>query len=261
MSSIQFGVAAHPALQKFVARVLRRSALGDEEQQAILQLPYRAVQVRAHTDIVAPGETVSHATLVAKGLVARIDQMRDGRRQVVAFHLLGDMCDLHSVVAPTAAWGISAIAPGTVLEIPHTQLRQLATSHPKIAMAFWREAVVDGSILAKWVGNLGRQDARARLAHLLCEMGLRLELVELGSRTCFALEATQEQLADALGLTAVHVNRTMQVLRHEGLIVTRSHTVEVVDWDRLADIAEFDPAYLLLNEACPLPPQYRTAQA
>ena len=237
MNSSQFGPAAHPALQKFLARLLRRSTLAEKEQQAVLGLAYRTVQVRAHTDIISPGETVRHATLIAKGLVARIDQMRDGKRQIVAFHPPGDMCDLHSVVAPTAALGMSAIAAGTVLEIPHAQLRELAGAYPQIAMAFWREAVVDASILAKWLGNLGRQDARARLAHLLCEMGVRLENVGLGSRTCFVLGTTQEQLADALGLTAVHVNRTMQVLRQEGLITTRSHRVEVADWDRLADAA------------------------
>ncbi|HEY8434016.1 MAG TPA: Crp/Fnr family transcriptional regulator [Sphingomicrobium sp.] len=239
---------AHPALEKFLARLVLRSPLRIEQQQAILNLPYRAVQVRARADVVSPGDTVSHATLVAKGLTARFDQMRDGRRQIVAFHVPGDMCDLHSVVAPTAAWGIASVSAATILEVPHSALRAIATTYPEIAIAFWRDAVVDGSILSKWNGNLGRQSARARLAHLLCEMGTRMEVAGLASRTCFALDATQEQLADALGLTAVHVNRTYQSLRRDGLIATHSHIAQIDDWSRLAEVGDFDPAYLLLDE-------------
>lgn len=237
----------HPAIEKFVVRLLRRSTLSSEEVHALLTLPCRVTQPQAHADIVRPGETVSHACLVAKGLVARFDQMRDGKRQIAAFHITGDMCDLHSVVAPTAGWGISALSPSTVLFVPHAELRKLAIAYPNVALAFWRDSTADASVLAKWVGNLGRQDARARLAHLLCEMGVRLELADLGTRTSFVLDATQEQLADALGLTAVHVNRTMQALRREGLLATRSRTIEVADWQRFAEVADFDPAYLLLD--------------
>lgn len=237
----------HPAIQKFVARLLRRSTLSRDEVQALLQLPCRVAQPQAHADIVYPGKKVGDSCLVAKGLVARFDQMRDGKRQIAAFHIAGDMCDLHSVVAPTAGWGITALSPTTVLFVPHVELRRLAITYPNIALAFWRDTTADALVLAKWVGNLGRQEARARLAHLLCEMGVRLELAGLGSRSSFILDATQEQLADALGLTAVHVNRTMQVLRRDGLVVTRNRTVEVADWQRLAAVAEFDASYLLLD--------------
>lgn len=237
----------HPALEKFVARLLRRSTLSTEEVQALLHLPCRVAQPQAHFDIVYPGETVNHACLVAKGLVARFDQMRDGKRQIAAFHIPGDMCDLHSVVAPTAGWGISALSPSTVLFLSHAELRKLAIAYPNVALSFWRDGTADASVLAKWVGNLGRQDARSRLAHLLCEMGVRLELAGLGTRTSFVLDATQEQLADALGLTAVHVYRTMQALRREGLLATHGRTIDVVDWQCFAEAADFDPAYLLLG--------------
>jgi len=237
------------AMQKFLERLLSRSALDPAEQQAILNLPCNVLQMRARRDIVSPGETVSNACLVAKGLVARFDQMRDGRRQIVGFHIAGDMCDLHSVVAPTAGWGISALSGATILHVPHSALRAIAVEFPAIALAFWRDSTVDASIIAKWVGNLGRQDARARVAHVLCELGIRMERAGVAaSRTCFVLDATQEQLADAVGLTAVHVNRTIQGLRRDGLIESRGHTVEVKDWPALAQTAEFDPAYLLLDD-------------
>lgn len=236
------------ALQRFLARLLSRSRLSGEEQQALLSLNCRQAQVPARIDIVSPGETVDSACLIARGLAARFDQMRNGQRQIVAFHIPGDMCDLHSVVAPTAAWGIVALTACAVSYIPHRSLSELAQRYPAIALAFWRDGTADGSILAKWVGNLGRQDARARLAHVLCEMGVRMEQAGLGTRTSYLFGATQDQLADALGLTAVHVNRTLQRLRGEGVVATHSHRVEILDWERLADIAEFDPAYLLLGK-------------
>jgi CRP-like cAMP-binding protein len=240
--------AGNHALQRFLARLLSRSTLSAEEQRAILDLPCRVTKVPARRDIVSPGERVDQACLVGKGLVARFDQMRDGQRQIAAFHIAGDMCDLHSVVAPVAGWGIAAMAPSTLVFVPHPSLRDLAMRYPAVAMAFWRDGTADGSILAKWVGNLGRQDARARLAHLLCEFGIRFERAGLGTRTCFTLDLTQEQMADALGLTAVHVNRTIQRLRGEGAITTLNRTVEVADWRRLVEIADFDPAYLLFDE-------------
>lgn len=238
---------AHPALDLFVARLLLRSALSADEQVALRGLSCRLSHVQPRCDIVSPGQSVSHACLIAKGLAVRFDQMRDGRRQIAAFHIPGDMCDLHSVVAPTAAWGIGTLAPTTVLYLPHEELQALAVRYPEIAMAFWRDATTDGSVLAKWVGNLGRQEAHARLAHLLCEMGMRMECAGLGTRTEFMLDASQEQLADALGLTAVHVNRTLQRLRAEGLIGSANRNVTILDWDGLAAVGEFDPAYLLLN--------------
>ena len=250
---------AHSALQRFVTRLLLRSSLSIAEQDAILRLACRPAQIPPRHEIVSPGKTVEHACLVSKGLAARFDQMRGGQRQITAFHIVGDMCDLHSVVAPTPAWGIVALTATNVLFVPHAGLREIACTHPAIAMAFWRDGTVDASILAKWIGNIGRQDARARLAHLICEFGIRSELAGIGSRTSFALDATQEQLADALGLTSVHVNRTLQRLRSEGVVSTRGHAVDVLDWDRLADIAEFDPTYLLVNQRPVERPTFRAA--
>lgn len=238
----------HPALEKFVARLRRRSPLNQREQQALLQLPYRVIQVHARTDIVSPGKLVNHASLVARGLVARYDQLRDGKRQITSFHIPGDMCDLLSLMAPIPAWGMTALPATTVLLVPHSALGRLALEYPQIGLAFWRDTTADATVLAKWLVNLGRHDARGRLAHLLCEMGVRMEAAGLGTATSFTLGATQEQLADALGLTPVHVNRMMQGLRHEGLLEVRSQHVQVLDWSQLVRVAEFEPAYLLLDE-------------
>ena len=161
------------------------------------------------------------------------------------------MCDLHSVVVPKASWSITAISAATIKLIAHAQLQDLCTRYPAIAMAFWRDGTVDASVFGKWVGNLGRKNAKARIAHIMCEMGMRNEAAGLGTRIRFELPATQEQLADAAGLTSVHVNRTLQDLRREGLLRFDRGRVEVPDWDQLASVAEFDPAFLMLDS----PPQ------
>jgi CRP-like cAMP-binding protein len=239
--------AQNPALLLFLERLLVRSALTLKEQQAILSLTGERERFAAHEDIVSPGETVESSCLVSHGLVARYDQMLDGQRQVTSYYIAGDMCDLHSVVVPKANWSITAVSQASVIRIPHRQLRKLSIEYPAIALAFWRDGTVDASVFAKWVGNLGRKKAKARIAHIMCEMGMRMETARLGTRTSFQFNVTQEQLSDASGLTAVHVNRTLQQIRRDGLLTFSSRHVEVMDWEALASLAEFDPAYLMLE--------------
>jgi CRP-like cAMP-binding protein len=236
----------HSALALFLSRLLLRSKLSAEEQRAILDLPFHQKQIAPHRDIIRPGEHTDEATLVARGLIARYDAMKDGQRQITALYIRGDMCDLHSVVAPTAGWGLGALNSSIVLRVPHSELKRLAATYPAIAIAFWRDTTVDGSILSKWVGNIGRRDARERVAHLICEMGIRSEAVGIGSRDCFPFNMTQVQLADAVGVTSVHVNRTLQELRRDKVIRTLNRTVTVPNWQKLCEVAEFDPTYLLL---------------
>ncbi len=182
------------------------------------------------------------------GMVARFDRTVDGARQITALYIAGDMCDLHLVVSPTAGWGLQALTTTTVLRILHADLRELAVKHPAIGLAFWRDTAADASVLAKWVSNIGRNDARSRLAHLLCEIGVRSEHAGIGSRTDFPLPMTQTQLADSLGLTSVHVNRTIQALRQDALLRMEGRRVRVERWNELADAAEFDPRFLLIEQ-------------
>lgn len=238
-------------LARFLHRLELRSALTSMERDAILGLGGQTHRFPARVDVVSPGEKVDTACLVADGLAARFDQMRDGERQLTSFYIPGDMCDLHSVVFPKAAWSITAISPLVVQRVPHGQLRDLCIQFPAIAIAFWRDGTVDTSIFAKWVGNLGRKNAKSRIAHIFCEMGVRTQAAELGSKTSYRLPVTQEQLGDATGLTSVHVNRTLQEIRGEGLLTFGAGQVEIHDWAMLAAVADFDPAYLMLAE----PPQ------
>jgi CRP-like cAMP-binding protein len=232
-------------LSLYLRRLSRHSKLEANESAAILSLKARAAWVEAHGDIVSPGETVGEACYVAGGLVGRFDQMLDGRRQITAIHIPGDMCDLHSAVLPKASWSITALTRTLTLRIPHKELMSLAIEHPNIAIAFWRDTALDAAVIGKWYGNMGRKNATARFAHLFCEMGVRMELAGLGKRTSYAFPLIQPALADAMGITAVHANRTLQALRETGNFEFRSGHVTISNWDALATLAEFDPGYLM----------------
>jgi len=231
-------------LTTFLARLTRRSRLSEEEQQAILNLPSHAEQVGERSELLRPGQRVDHATLVGRGIVARYDQMASGKRQIVNLNYRGDMCDLQSVVCPVAGWGLQAITTSLVISVAHADLRELAIRYPAIALAFWRDTTVDGSIIAKWAANLGRKSALQRLAHFYCETGIRLHDAGCGERDSYDLDVTQDTLADLAGLTTVHINRTLQQLRGDGLIETAGR-VRIPDWGRLCSAGEFDPTYLL----------------
>jgi CRP-like cAMP-binding protein len=234
-------------LEKFVTRLRLRTPLSDADEAAILSLKGQEVRVAAHRDVIRPGDRSQHATLVLRGLIGRFDQLANGSRQITALHIPGDMCDLHSVAVPHAGWGIQALSTALILSIPHAALMRLYHDRPNVALAFWRDTTVDASILAKWISALGRREAVSRLAHLICEMGMRMEQVGLGTRGNFRLAATQSQLADVLGITTVHLNRSLQALRQKGLMTMEDSQVTVIDEGALWAIADFDPTYLLLE--------------
>jgi CRP-like cAMP-binding protein len=131
--------------------------------------------------------------------------------------------------------------------IPVEAIQEIAFTRPAVGRAMWYETLVDGSIFREWTLNVGRRDARTRAAHLLCEFALRLEAAGLGERCNYELPMTQEQLADSLGLTSVHTNRTLMSLGDDGLIERRQRAVQIVDWPGLSQAGDFDPAYLHLK--------------
>lgn len=232
-----------PTLQLFLDRLTSRSVLTPREQQAVLDLPVHAVQVEANRDFVRLGEHVDHACFVVAGLVGRFDQTSQGARQITALHIAGDMPDLHSVVQPTATSALQALSTATILRVPHSAVRAVASWHPAVAEAFWRDTMVDAMIMAQWVVNVGRRDAKTRIAHLLCEMACRYHAEPRDNRVTYNLRMTQQQLADATGLTAVHVNRSLMALSSVGTRF-KGGTVRISDWEALTLTGDFDPGYL-----------------
>ena len=236
--------SSRPDLQLFLDRLTSRSILTNAEQKAVLDLPAHAEQVHANQDFVRIGDRVHHSCLVVAGIVGRFDQNGDGKRQITAMHTSGDMCDLHSVVQPLPSSALQALSVATILRIPHAALRAITGRHPALAEAFWRDCMVDAAILSEWVVNVGSRDAKTRVAHLICEMAMRLSNGLGRKEFMFDMPITQTQLGEATGLTAVHVNRTLQSLRADGLIECHRRVIRIPQWDALAKRAEFDPVYL-----------------
>ena len=236
------------ALEAFVQRLSALSPLSRNDIAALTELPCEAVRFRGNVDIELPGQAFEYACLVATGLVAGFVQLADGRRQFTALHIPGDMADIHRVAMPMAGSAIQTLTTTMVVRVPAKKLRSVAFNSPTITQAFWAYSAVDAAVLAQWAVNLGRRDAKARMAHFLCEMSLRSESSGQGTRNEFVLEASQGQIGDALGLTAVHVNRTLKALRQSKVVSIDGRIIRIQDWALLTAIGDFDPNYLQLLE-------------
>jgi CRP-like cAMP-binding protein len=237
---------ARPALHLFLARLLSRSRLDGAAQQAILDLPGAVSRIRRNENCADSATRSGHACLVTDGLAARWGQTLDGQRQITAFHLPGDMPDLQALVLSGTTLGLQALSPVTILRVPHAALRNIA-ANPQIAEAFWRDCAADAAMATEWVINLGRRKARTRIAHLICEVATRLGKCANQNTFVFDLPITQTHIADATGLSTVHVNRSLQDLKKSALAELAGHEVRVMDWPSLRAAADFNPAYLHLG--------------
>jgi CRP-like cAMP-binding protein len=239
------------ALEPMLRKLSYWFALDDEDQKALLVLPHRVKTVDAHHFIVREREKATHCCVMLSGFSIRHKIVVGGARQIVAIHMAGDMADLQNSMLGTADHSVQMLTKGDVALIPRDAIQQLALERPRIGMAMWKDTLVDGSIFREWIANVGRRDAATRLSHLLCEFALRLKVAGLGKQTNYELPMTQEQLADAVGLTPVHVNRTLQVLEQRNLISRSKRSVTIGDWQKLADAGDFDHTYLHLPESEP----------
>jgi CRP-like cAMP-binding protein len=233
-----------PELQAFLNRLTKRSILSRDEQEAILNLRGKVEHVQAGLDFVPLNKRTDYACLITAGLVGRFGQNSDGERQITAIHIPGDMPDLATVVQPASGAPLQALSIASILRVPHSALRDATSRYPALAEAMWRDCMVDANILAQWVVNVGRRDAKTRMAHLLCEMAVRLRAAPAKGEVMFPFAVSQTQLGDATGLTSVHVNRTLKSLREAGLAEVSSRAVRVPNWDALAEAGEFDATYL-----------------
>jgi CRP-like cAMP-binding protein len=142
---------------------------------------------------------------------------------------------------------LGSLTPASVLLIPHATMLRLFDERPSVARLFWRATLIDAAIFREWMVGLGRRDSYTRLAHMFCELVTQMRVVGLGSEHSCHLPLTQADIADATGMSTVHVNRTLQALRAAGLIKFQGGSLEVLDWDGLSEAGEFDPAYLHLK--------------
>jgi CRP-like cAMP-binding protein len=235
-----------PARPPHLARKLdRHSTLRADEKSALINAITSMRCHGPHEEIVLKGEVSGACTVLLNGMALAYDVRLDGRRQVVAIHIPGDICDLSTFVLRQAHCNITTLTPCTVGIIPHTALRDLIERHPRIASMLWRETAAMDAIRSAWISVLGSRSASERLCHLFCELLIRLQRLGLAEDKAFHLPFTQPDLANILGISTVHVNRVLKELRREHLVTVDRHGYVLVhSWQRLQNRAEFDPVYL-----------------
>ncbi len=232
------------AFGSMIRKLERLGRLDDEDRRALAALPFTVKAASAHHYLVREGSTAFDCCILLKGYACRHKATSDGGRQIVSFHLPGDILDLQHLLLARADHNVQTITAATVAWVPCASLKAIATERPAIAEVLWRDTLIDASIFREWVLNIGRRDAKARIAHMLCEFAARRDAAGLGAPERFELPMTQEQIADATGLTPVHVNRMLRALTQDGVISRRGRQFEIVDWDRMRRVADFDQAYL-----------------
>ena len=232
------------AIGRFIRKLDGLAALPDRDKAALKALPLRLKRVPANHMLVREGDMVNECSILLEGFACRHKDTSGGHRQIVSFHLPGDILDLQHLWLSRADHNVETLTAGRIALIATADLRRLAEERPAIDRAFWRDALIDASIFREWVLNVGGRDGKSRIAHMLCEFGARWQAAGLGSPDRFELPMTQQVIAEATGMSLVHVNRMLQELDRSGAIVRDKRVVEIVDWDRMREIADFDPAYL-----------------
>ena len=237
----------HPLLP-LLDRLLGRAPFAAAGRAAVLDLPHIVRSYPAGDHLVREGDRPQYCCLMLSGFSFRHKIVASGGRQILGFHLKGDMVDLQNAFFESSDHNVQTLTPCEVALISRVALDDLALAHPAVAKAMWIETLVDGSIFREWIANVGRRSARQRIAHFLCEFAVRLEAAGLGETCSYELPMTQEQIGDVVGLTSVHVNRTLRLLDEEGLTTRTKRSVIIEDWKRLARVGDFSARYLHMPE-------------
>lgn len=225
------------------SRLLRSPFLSSEERQAIGEAMSPPKRMVARTDLIREGERTGSLYVIEEGWACRFATTIDGGRQLPALLLPGDVCNLDSLMFERLDYGVRILSDAKVTALSRDRAMMLAAQHPGIARTFTWLAMVENTTLSRLAVSLGRRSARARVAHLLCELSVRLDAEQDGA-SCYGFPLTQEHIADALGLTPVHVNRTIRQLREDGLVEVDNRTVTLPDMGHLRRVGGFDQAYL-----------------
>ena len=236
-------------LEPMVRKLEYRQKLDADDRAALLALPHKVKLLEQHDYIVRQGDRAEFSCVLLAGFCVRQKIVGNGYRQIVAIQMKGEMVDLQNSLLGIADHSVQMLTAGKIAMIPREEIVRIAFERPTVGKAMWIDTLVDGSIFREWTTNVGRRDARTRIAHLLCEFSLRLKLAGLGKQSDYELPMTQEQLADATGLTPVHVNRTIKSLEADGLIDrTSARSIFIGDWRKLAEVGDFQSGYLHLRE-------------
>ena len=234
-------------MDRFVAKLRSRQALSQQDEALLRDAGWIKQRYERHEVIVRAREDLDHVHLLLNGFACRAQEDSAGDRQIIGVGVAGDLLDIHGVILGCLEQDIHALSPCEVARIPHSRVKQMVSQSPAIQKVFWLQMAVDHAIQSAWIQALGRKRGVAKLAHIFCEMQLRLGLVGIATQMGFPMPLSQQELADYAGMTHVHLNRCLKELREAKLLTFSQGWAKVLDWERLKDVARFDEAYLNLR--------------
>jgi CRP-like cAMP-binding protein len=230
--------------ESLISTLTPRDDLSPDDVALIRSLPFRQVEYARGAEIIRQDSEVSDSCLVLRGWAGRAVYLENGKRQITALHIAGDFVDLHGFTLKYMDHSVLALTSTEVVFVSHEEVRRVTEQSPHLARLLWTLTTVDGAIQRTMIASLGRRQALERLGHLLCELDCRLTAVGLANDHCFEIPLTQEDLADILGLSSVHMNRMIQELRQSGFITWHGQKVALVNLDKLERFSGFDGRYL-----------------
>ena len=234
-------------LQLLVRKLATHTALDDADRRALLALPCIMKTIEPHGYIVREGDAPNACAVLMSGFAFRQKLTGDGSRQIVALHIRGDPVDLQNLYLNESDHSVQALTRADVAFIARADMQELVLARPTVGQALFILTLIEASIFREWILNVGRRAAPARIAHVLCELAIRLGAQGLADEHGFKLPMTQEQFADVVGLTPVHVNRTLKALESAGLLKRDRRSVTFPDWQALRDVGDFNQRYLHLE--------------
>jgi CRP-like cAMP-binding protein len=232
-------------------KLRRRIEISSDEERAIRESVAETRTVPADQLLIRAGQELSSSLMLLEGWLARSKDLPSGERQVTQLHVAGDFADLHGFTLKRLDHDVTTLTRCVVAVVPHERLRLITEHYPRLTWIYWMLTNVDAAITRELALSLGQRSAISRMGHLFCELHARLDAVGRARPDGYELPMTQRELAECLGLTVVHANRTLQELRRRGLVEFENRQLTILDRRGLEGVAEFDPSYLYLDRVRP----------
>jgi CRP-like cAMP-binding protein len=231
----------------FISKLESFEPLHADDRAWLISISNRTREVGADQDLISEGDDPENVLLILDGFAMRYKLTSTGRRQIFAYLIPGDFCDLHVALLKTMDHSIGTLSPCRVAYLSPSIVLEMTERRPALTRALWMCSLVDGATLREWLVNLGQRSAPHRISHLFCELHERMKAVGLTDDGSFELPLTQSELSDTMGLSVVHVNRSLKELREAGLVSLRNERILIPNVQRLKDYSDFDPSYLHLR--------------
>lgn len=235
-------------IEKHLLKVRARDDVSAEEEAEMRALVGQVVEYPARQTVIRAGQELQQSMLLLDGWMCRMKDLHGGQRQIAELNIAGDFVDLHGFTLKSLDHDVVTITDCRVALVSHERLRGMTERLPHLTRVYWFLTNLDAAIHREWTLSLGRRSALARMAHLFCEMFVRLRITRLTHDGAYEFPLTQVELGECLGLTSVHVNRTLQELRRRDLVELRARRLKILNWEGLKGVAEFDDSYLYLEK-------------